>query len=321
MENTQDTTDKETDMKNIVCADLHFTGKVPLMRKQTREEWVELQLMYLRQVLAEAEKRNAGVIIAGDIFDTPMVDMDLLNKVTEALLAAKEKGIQVYAIAGNHDLPYHSYENRLKSCYGNLEKNCLRSNSKDLVLFQFGTERPSDSHNEVVVLHHFSVRNASDLHFGMSGYTAEEIAGMYPETDFVVIGDNHTPWSVSLVGGPHIINCGCLIQEKPSDLGHGAGYWIIETDKDPEYVDLSSLGSETIDLGYLQNNISKKEKEKSLSEVVKVLGEMKYNKGKREVQKYDFLDMLNSYIQENPLEEGVREFLEELSEEVKKLLE
>lgn len=52
------------------------------------------------------EKKSDFLLIAGDLFDVPLPDLEIINKTVEVLKKLKEKNIKVFVIAGSHDFSY-----------------------------------------------------------------------------------------------------------------------------------------------------------------------------------------------------------------------
>ena len=85
-------------MKFAHLADLHL-GKVV-----NSYPMIESQRMVLRQVVDKAVKREVdAVILAGDIYDSPVPGAEAMEVLNEFLSALKKEDIEVFMIAGNHD--------------------------------------------------------------------------------------------------------------------------------------------------------------------------------------------------------------------------
>ncbi len=101
----------------ILCSDLHLSHKPPLWRS-AEPDWYAAQDRPLSQLRNLSSGLRVPVVIAGDIFDDGWrphrCPPELINFAMRALPAA------CYAIPGQHDLPYHRYEDRFKSAYWTL---------------------------------------------------------------------------------------------------------------------------------------------------------------------------------------------------------
>jgi hypothetical protein len=97
-------------------SDLHLSHKAPLARS-VELSWYATQAGYLHQLRIIAEMWNAPVVCAGDVFDdgwrTHRCPPELINFAINHLPP-------MYAIPGQHDLPYHRYELVQRSAYWTL---------------------------------------------------------------------------------------------------------------------------------------------------------------------------------------------------------
>jgi len=150
-------------------------------------------------------------VIAGDIFDKAVVDSRLINFASEEVPYA-------YAVAGNHDLPYHNIQNMPESAYGSLIRMKRIVNISDTIRlnvggvsvalhgFYFG--RPfvpcvKQADIDVAVVHHYIWA----ARFGYKGvqtqYHLDKILEQLHGYDWIVAGDNHIPFQ-----SRNLVNCG-----------------------------------------------------------------------------------------------------------------
>lgn len=97
----------------ILCSDLHLSAIAPTARKGG--DWYEAQakvLLRLKQL--QRVYGDCPIIIAGDIFNHWNSPAELIN------FAILEMPPNVYMIPGQHDCPYHRYEDIHKSAYWTL---------------------------------------------------------------------------------------------------------------------------------------------------------------------------------------------------------
>lgn len=104
---------REAKVIAILCSDLHLSHKPPFARTPEKD-WYEVMKRYLTQLKDLETKYNCPVIIAGDLFDKWNSPPELINFAIEHLPT------DVYAIPGQHDLPYHCYKDIMRSAYGTL---------------------------------------------------------------------------------------------------------------------------------------------------------------------------------------------------------
>ncbi|HOP74799.1 MAG TPA: metallophosphoesterase [Bacillota bacterium] len=87
--------------KFIHCSDLHI-GRQRLEGKLPESDLAKAFSYIVRYTI---EYKADGLLIAGDLFDSPSIQPPHLQMVVECLAPLKEAGIPVFAIEGNHDRP------------------------------------------------------------------------------------------------------------------------------------------------------------------------------------------------------------------------
>ena len=195
----------------IAVSDLHLSSVAPTFRS-AEPDWWAAQARSLRWLKQLQKQLNCPIVIAGDIFDKSMGDSRLVNFAADNLPFS-------YAIAGNHDLPYHNIDNVQHAAYGNLIRTKSIVNIEDtvrlavkgvsIVLHGFWYNRPfyplqsrtADVHIAVVHAYvwarEFGYNNVpEECH---SDYIKKQLAGY----DYYIFGDNHIPF----IEG-NLVNCG-----------------------------------------------------------------------------------------------------------------
>jgi DNA repair exonuclease SbcCD nuclease subunit len=98
----------------VLVSDLHLSSKPPSLRSKEKDWFVTMRLM-LKQIKEIASLYKAFVICAGDVFDKWYSNPELVNFALEYLPT-------MYAVPGQHDLPYHDYNQLKRSAYYTLMK-------------------------------------------------------------------------------------------------------------------------------------------------------------------------------------------------------
>lgn len=211
----------------ILCSDLHLSHKAPIARSE--EDWYEVMKRQLEQL--DACIWTIGklpIICAGDIFDRWNPPAELINFALEYLPSG------IYAIPGQHDLPYHSYEDIKKSGYWTLVASGKIKNlpPKELVEvqglsplvlhgFPFGVDiershKPNDLLLNMAVVHkyvwHKSAGYTGAPEEGRIGNLEKDLKGY----DVAVFGDNHSPFHCK-VGKCQVWNCGGFFRRKSDE--------------------------------------------------------------------------------------------------------
>ena len=102
----------------VLCSDIHLSHKPPVARS-SEDDWYAAMARTLDQVLDISNEHTAPLIIAGDLFDRWNSQPELINFAMGSFRAFQHG---VYAIPGQHDLPYHDYTEIHKSAYYTLVK-------------------------------------------------------------------------------------------------------------------------------------------------------------------------------------------------------
>jgi len=237
----------------IVCSDIHLSSAPPAARID-EPDWLkamETQMLWLFQ---QAGAYNVPIVIAGDVFDKAICDSRFIAYVNKIFKQCK---VPIYTVAGNHDLPYHSYDNLDESAYGILlgmgsiinvdptvswmVNSPVSSSTRCMVTFHdFHWGRavtdlpaPDPNHINVAVFHKF-IYDATTSYFGADpdGLYETQVKNM-PHNyryDFLIFGDNHTPFSKTTPAGATLINCGSFFRRSQNDRDLKPAAYLLKTD-------------------------------------------------------------------------------------------
>lgn len=192
----------------VVCSDLHLSHLPPIARS-VEPDWYIAMARPLRELKRLAEKYNAPVICAGDVFD----DGWRANKCPPELINfALDNLPDMYAICGQHDTFHHRLEDIKRSAFWTLvksEKLTYLEPGKPVEVmgrcpirlygFPWGIpitplKQPHDMFIEVAVVHAYIWRKGK----GFIGAPEEQRLSKYlPKLvgyDVAVVGDNHISW-------------------------------------------------------------------------------------------------------------------------------
>ncbi len=96
----------------VLCSDLHICHEPPMCRSD-EPDWYATMAGYFKQLKDLSHRHFSPIICAGDVFDRWQSIPELINFAIEHLPA-------MYAIPGQHDLPYHGMEAIKRSAYWSL---------------------------------------------------------------------------------------------------------------------------------------------------------------------------------------------------------
>lgn len=194
----------------IACGDLHLCENAPVMRS-AEPDWFEAQARQLRWLKELGRTYDCPIVIAGDVFDKAVGSSRLMN-------FAIDESPQAYAIAGNHDLPYHNRDKLSLSSYGNLMRAGTLINidgvvklvcgDKTVALHGFPFGAPfapctKQADIDIAVVHHLIWKGNSQYARIAPDSHISRIKGQLPGYDFYIFGDNHE----TILEG-NLVNCG-----------------------------------------------------------------------------------------------------------------
>lgn len=239
-------------MEAIYAADLHNLGERPIARLD--ENWIESQRKILEQIVSIANLRKVPLVLVGDVFDHSRVATEVINMV----IAELQKAIcGVYILAGNHDLPGHSFEQVNQSSIGILLKIFNDIEKCDLVNGNhFGRDRAEigTRNHKIQLVHQLVFENKEDCPPNGKAKTADQILDEHPNADWIICGDMHQAFHYirkSEGGARHVLNLGCTIRHKANELDYTPSVWYvnpgsniaerIELDDDPNMISRQHL--------------------------------------------------------------------------------
>jgi len=235
----------------ILCADIHLSEKAPLARKG-EPGWFAAMARPLEEIGKLSAKYNCPVICAGDVFDKPCPSSNLLN-------FAIANFPNMYAIPGQHDLPYHDYGRLDESGFFTLMQaelieelhNCGTAIYTDngiieAVGFHWGSplqrqENPVDPCNlQIAVLHAYCWEKGFSFPGADKKFHASSHAKKLQEFAIVVTGDNHTPFERKY-GDTTVFNCGSIMRRTIDQKNHRPSVGLLYDDRTIErhYLDTS----------------------------------------------------------------------------------
>lgn len=290
----------------ILISDIHLSHTVPVARS-AESDWYLAQGRVLGQIKQLKDRYGCPVICSGDIFDKWNVGVETINWAIRNLPA-------MYAIPGQHDLPWHRYEDIHRSAYWTLveagvvkdlgcEGEVLdRGGILSLHPFPWGFEikplqRVKDDRLHVAVVHSYVWAQG----FGYSEAPMSSYWDSYSSRlggyDVAVFGDNHHHF----VKG-RLWNCGCLIRRKldERELKPVAGLLLESGRVEPYWLDVSE------DKWMVENKGEVAEsKTPELDAFLKELDSV-------EADFLDFVQELKRYLGTSTVDKGTRRILFEI---------
>lgn len=239
-------------MKWIITADWHVRGDRP--RCRTDVDWIAFQRSCIREVFDLALSQGAEVRVVGDIFHTPRIATEALCVLVEEFTRFHRAGGTARILAGNHCLPYHSYDLVSQCSFGVLRGLVPELESSDRVdAAPFGRDNPTGA--EFAFTHRLVFPDKGSIPPGCEAMVAREVLDQFPSR-FVFTGDYHHAFLAEAQDDwkghrRFLLNPGCLNRQTvdmadyhprvaifdtdaPSEL---AVQWVdLRTDLDPTFV-------------------------------------------------------------------------------------
>jgi len=297
-------------MKLIVTSDWHLRATRP--RCRTDENWIETQRNALAQIKKISVKKNAPVFVVGDLFhsnsDTSFECIQLVQSL------ADELG-ELYILAGNHDLPYHSSENIEKSAIGVLfnSQNIFpiseffkkwHWNTDEKIRYSASNfDKWDDENAEMVFKHVLCFPDAKSIPQNVDAMTAKELLDEFPNARWIFIGDYHHNFHYEK-NGKHVVNPGCLLRQASDMKNYKCGVYYVDTDENiVEFVPIIDNES-FVDDSYI---LKQEEREERIESFVDKLSDTKN-------VSLDFVDNVQKAMLENNFGFEIKTVVEELME-------
>lgn len=298
-------------MKGIITADFHLRADRPRCRLD--EDWMESQRKAIESVFKIAVNKQCDVFILGDIFNTPRVPPEVVSTFISSL---QEIGVnKVHILAGNHDLPYHSWDNVNQSSFGilwNLKDttDILTSIDDSYWALHFGETkaRPPENAEPILFLHQLVFPSKKSMPPNTNAITALDLLKEHPNYKWIFVGDYHSSYHYE-ENGRHVINPGCLIRQRADLMDYQPEVAYIDTNEGiVEWIEIEDKAILVTD-EYLRKEEERNSRIEAFVESVKKSGQISLS----------FIDNLNERIEENKDEIGMDaiNIIEEIREETK----
>jgi predicted phosphodiesterase len=238
---------KQNKVVAILCADIHLSLTPPVWRSN-EPDWFEAMKRPLLELSQLQQEHDCPIFCAGDIFDKWNSPPELINFALDCLP-------NMFAIAGQHDLPLHNLKDMDKSAFCTLVKAKKIWILDSYLKLSFPGLSVTGSHygNEEIPIHGIGGVRVHLLHKyvwkkGSSYLNAPEenrIDKVGKEIEkhninIFVFGDNHKSFSTH-VGDILIWNCGGLMRRHSDEIDYKPRLGLLYSDGhiEPYYLDVS----------------------------------------------------------------------------------
>ena len=301
-------------MKLILLSDLHILFDRPEGRKDDILQTMKKKMTF---ILEYANTHGFSILQAGDFFDVPR-SWRLLPLYIELL---KYWGVDIYVVYGQHDTYLYSEGTRDRTMVGVLAKmGVVKILDKEGTRFDANTKVYGTSYGQEVPIPNKTVRtNILVIHApilkkkiweGQEGSSyADEYLRMHKEYDLILCGDIHQKFLFE-EDGRTICNTGCILRKSVDQWDYIPGFYVYDTEtKETKWQEIPhSPPEEVMSREHLDQVESKN---KMLEEFISTVKNRGGEKG------ISFKDVLLQVLEENKIEEEVKEALSEVMEEGK----
>ena len=229
----------------IACiSDLHIRATIPENRQDSFTEELFDKLKFF---IDYCENNYVQVIlIAGDVFNTPIQPYSTLIKTLDILHGNTYSKIDYYAVYGQHDLLFHSKENK------EVALNVLESGkalkiinkpvplrSKDTYLYgcHYGDKIPEiiTEGINILVIHKMIIAEKKLFH-KQTNYTKSSHLLRKYKFNLIVSGDNHKTFQ-DVYRNRYLVNSGSLMRSNIDQQKHQPCFFIYDTEKETNQVE------------------------------------------------------------------------------------
>ena len=217
---------RDGDALAIVCGDIHLSDKPPVYRSK-EPDWFEAMARPIDEMVELSQCLDVPILCAGDVFDKWNSSAHLINFAMNRLPRPA-----IRAIPGQHDLPYHSYEQLEKSAFytmmlgkaiEHLSNNFMYSKENEtFTVHPFGweaklkeTARDDDQMN-VGLLHKYVWKEGNTYPGADETGHVEAVAKALDHLDVIICGDNHKGFQYES-DSVFIWNCGTFMRRTLAD--------------------------------------------------------------------------------------------------------
>lgn len=288
------------DFDGIITSDWHLRNDVPVCRPEDQEEWLEFQFDKISDITGIATVKDLDIYVIGDIYERSQPYMGVIGRLKMSFYAFEK---ELYRLAGNHDLPYHSWDNVINSGW-------FLSPGKDILhakkgAFHFGTLLKKKKAS-IVFTHQLVFPNEKSKPPMAEGKTAQELLDEYPNAKWIFTGDYHRAFHYENKGR-HVVNPGCLTRQSVNEADYDCGFYEVHTATDE--VIFHSIG-DTVKLKteHLEKSKARESRIDAFMEIIRETGKVTLS----------FVDNLKKKLLNKKIPIGTKDIITEIEEEIKK---
>jgi len=206
----------------LIAADTHIDDRQPLCRTDDFRAAMIRKIKFLGKVQKRWD-RPVPLVIAGDVFDRPN------RQSLEVIVAALVSLPNFYGVAGQHDLPGHSYDQLLRSALGILvsagktsilEPKKVTKVNKHFLLAGSSWAQPLPTVGDVAVLHRFTYMGRAPWPGCPKEARVSWLMNKLSAYKLIITGDNHKPFTYKHRDGRLLVNPGSMMRRTADQIKH-----------------------------------------------------------------------------------------------------
>lgn len=289
-------------MRLIATSDWHIRATRP--RCRIDEDWMQTQKKALQQLVKIAKEKEAPVFVVGDLFNS---NSDTTFECIQMVQQTADQLGELYVLAGNHDLPYHSSENIEKSAIGVLLNSqnifSIKEHFRRHNVSAANFDEEDNKAAEIVFKHVLCFPDVKSLPPNVDALTAKDLLSEFKNAQWIFTGDYHHNFHYEK-NGRHVINPGCLLRQASDFKDYECGVYYVDTENEiVEFIPIID-NEQFVDDSYI---LKQEEREERIEKFVDKLKDTKN-------VSLDFIDNVHKAIAANKLSEEMINMLEELLE-------
>jgi len=286
------------DFNGIVTSDWHLRKDVPVSRPETEEEWIAFQFLMVQRVQSIAKEKEIPIYLIGDMYERSQPYMGIIGRLK---LQFKNLENTLIKLAGNHDLPYHSWGNMINS--GWFLSPGIDLCEEDKGAFHFGTDIKRKK-ARIVFTHQLVFPDEKSRPPMAGGKIAQELLNEFPNAVWIFTGDYHRAFHYEN-NGRHVVNPGCLTRQKASEEDYDTGFYVVDTAKN--YVEFVSVGDTVqMNTNHLKNAKERESRIEAFMEIVESKGKVSLS----------YKDNLDKKLLNKKINTGIRTIITEIKTEL-----
>lgn len=218
----------------ILCADIHARSSRPQYRV---DNFCETAFKKIKFIVWCANKANAHIIIAGDIFENIKIGTRYINRLIRILKKCRNK---IYAVPGQHDMEMHGDDLMPSPFLTLVEAGVIIDVSGKVVDNVCGIKWsgnywiPKSINSEMVmVVHHTITPEKPPFFLADDALSAEELMNKLSPFNYIVCGDYHSPHiktRKNVYGEKQLlVNCGSLTRSSKDQYDYRPQIYLLNT--------------------------------------------------------------------------------------------